>query len=54
LGINYFISKNLSLTLNAADIFSYESTEGTDSTQIGFEGINNPFNVATLGLNYRF
>jgi len=54
LGVNYFISKNLSLTLNAADIFSYESSEGSSSTQIGFEGINNPFDIATFGLNYRF
>jgi outer membrane protein len=58
LGANYFITKNISLTLSVADLakFSSTSVSGTTSneTSIGFTGVNNPFTTATFGLNYRF
>lgn len=59
LGANYFVTKNLSLTLQVANLASYASVKaGNDSavntTTIGFNGVTNPFTTPTFGLNYRF
>lgn len=55
LGANYFITNKLSLTMKAADLASYKSVNGGDDRlTAGFEGVNNPFSLASLGLNYRF
>jgi outer membrane protein len=59
LGANYFITKNLSLTLSLADLVSYASVKAGDAkavntTTVGFEGVTNPFTTPTIGLNYRF
>ena len=58
LGANYFITKNLSLTMKVADLakFSSVKTGGASSseTTIGFSGVTNPLNLGTFGLNYRF
>ena len=59
LGANYFISKNLSLTLSVADLVSYASVKAgsasaVNTTTVGFSGVTNPFTTPTFGLNYRF
>ena len=59
LGANYFVSKNLSLTLSVADLASYASVKtgsasAVNTTTVGFAGITNPFTTPTFGLNYRF
>ena len=54
LGTNYAISKKLDLTMHIADLVSYESVGGGSTISIGFTGINNPFAVATFGVNYKF
>jgi|688.fasta_scaffold917788_1 outer membrane protein len=58
-GANYFVSKNLSLTLSLANLISYTSVKtGSSSavttTAVGFSGVTNPFTTPTFGLNYRF
>jgi len=54
LGLNYFISKNLSLTFDVSSLASYSNTEGASTTSFGFDGVNNPLNAPSFGLNYRF
>jgi outer membrane protein len=55
LGANYFVTKNLSLTLSVADLASYKSVKGGDSTTtVGFDGVKNPFTTPNFGVNYRF
>jgi outer membrane protein len=59
LGANYFVSKNLSLTLSVADLVSYASVKtgsasAVNTTTVGFSGVTNPFATPTFGLNYRF
>jgi outer membrane protein len=55
LGANYFVTKNLSLTVSVADLASYKSIDGGDSTTtIGFSGVTNPFTTPSFGVNYRF
>lgn len=55
LGANYFVTKNLSLTLSVADLASYKSVKGGDNTTtIGFSGVTNPFTTPSFGVNYRF
>jgi outer membrane protein len=59
LGANYFVSKNLSLTLSVVDLASYASVKtgnasAVNTTTIGFSGVTNPFTTPTFGLNYRF
>lgn len=55
LGANYFVTKNLSLTLSVADLASFKSVKDGDSTTtIGFSGVTNPFTTPTFGVNYRF
>lgn len=58
-GANYFVSKNLSLTLSVADLISYTSVKAgsasaVNTTAVGFAGVTNPFTTPTFGLNYRF
>jgi outer membrane protein len=59
LGANYFVSKNLSLTLSVADLASYASVKtgnasAVNTTTIGFSGVTNPFTTPFFGVNYRF
>jgi hypothetical protein len=54
LGLNYFISKNLSLTFDVSRLANYTNSEGVSSTSFGFDGVNNPLNTPSFGLNYRF
>lgn len=55
LGANYFITNKLSLTMKVAELASYRAISGGDNRlAVGFEGVNNRFSLASLGLNYRF
>jgi outer membrane protein len=58
LGANYFVTKNLSLTLKLAELAKYSSVKTGDvsanETSIGFNGVTNPFTTPTFGLSYRF
>ena len=54
LGLNCSVSKRLALTMNLADLITYEKTDGVSTTTIGFTGINNPFATGKVGLLYRF
>ncbi len=54
LGANYFLTKKLGLTMNVANLISYESTSGNSVTTIGFTGVTNPFAVGTFGVIYQF
>ena len=59
LGANYFVTKNLSLTLQVANLASYASVKAgnasaVNTTTVGFNGVTNPFTTPTFGLNYRY
>jgi outer membrane protein len=54
LGVNYFVSSRLGLTMNVANLISYESADSKSTTTIGFSGINNPFATAKFGVIYKF
>lgn len=54
LGVNYFVSSRLALTMNVANLISYESADSKSTTTIGFDGINNPFATAKFGVLYKF
>ena len=54
LGANYSISSKFALTMHVADLISYENSDGSSTTTIGFEGVTNPFAVGKVGLQYRF
>lgn len=54
LGANYTITKKLDLTMNVADLITYENADSKSTTTIGFSGINNPFAVAKFGVIYKF
>ena len=54
LGTNYALTKKLGLTMNLANLISYESADGVSTTTIGFTGIDNPFATAKFGVYYSF
>ena len=54
LGINYFVTSKLCLTMNVANLISYESADSKSTTTIGFSGIDNPFATAKFGVIYKF
>jgi len=54
LGINYFVTSKLGLTMNVANLISYESADSKSTTTIGFSGIDNPFATAKFGVIYKF
>lgn len=54
LGVNYFITSKLALTMHAVDLISYESADGKSTMTIGFEGVNSPFVNSKFGLLYKF
>jgi len=54
LGTNYALTKKLGLTMNLANLISYESADGVSTTTVGFEGIDNPFATAKFGVYYSF
>jgi outer membrane protein len=54
LGANYFVTKRLGLTMDIANLISYENVDSKSTTTIGFEGVTNPFAVASFGVIYKF
>jgi outer membrane protein len=54
LGANYSVTKKLALTMNVANLISYESADSKSVTTIGFSGIDNPFATAKFGVIYKF
>lgn len=54
LGTNYFVSKNLALSVSVTDLISYTDNGPVSTFSIGFTGINNPLNAAKFGVLYRF
>ncbi|CAB4143405.1 Outer membrane protein beta-barrel [uncultured Caudovirales phage] len=54
LGVNYFVSPKLALSLNVADLVNYTSVENDRTFTIGWEGVENPFSAARFGVLYRF
>ena len=54
LGVNYFVSPKLALTLNVADIMNYTSVESNSTFSIGWNGVTNPLNATSFGVLYRF
>jgi outer membrane protein len=54
LGANYFVTKNLALSMGLANLISYQSVDSKSTFSVGFTGINNPISAAKFGLLYRF
>jgi outer membrane protein len=52
LGVNYFLTKNLALSANLGNLAGYNFK--TDSFNVGFNGIENPFNTTRFGVLYKF
>ncbi len=52
LGVNYFVTKNLALSANLANLAGYNfETEGFN---VGFDGVDNPLNATKFGVLYKF
>lgn len=54
LGVNYFISKRLALSLDVANLMTWTSQESNSEFSIGWNGVTNPFSVTKFGVLYRF
>ncbi|OQA30107.1 MAG: hypothetical protein BWY55_00954 [archaeon ADurb.Bin336] len=52
LGVNYFVTKNLALSANLANLAGYNFE--TESFNVGFGGVDNPFNAPKFGVLYKF
>jgi outer membrane protein len=54
LGVNYFVTKNLALSANLANLAGYNFE--TESFNVGFDGVENPFTNDTpkFGVLYKF
>ena len=52
LGVNYFVTKKLALSANLANLASYNFE--TESFNVGFSGVENPFNTTRFGVLYKF
>ena len=52
LGVNYFVTKNLALSANLANLAGYNFETG--SFNVGFDGVENPFNTTKFGVLYKF
>ena len=53
-GANYFVSSKLALSVNLADVVSYQSVEGSSTFNVGWSGVSNPLNAAQFGVLYKF
>jgi outer membrane protein len=52
LGVNYFLTKNLALSANLANLAGYNfETEGFN---VGFDKVTNPFTTPKFGVLYKF
>jgi outer membrane protein len=54
LGLNYFVSSKLALTLHVADLVDYTDMNSTSKFSIGWQGVTNPFSASKFGVLYRF
>jgi outer membrane protein len=54
LGANYFVSNRLALTMNVADLVNYSKVEDASTFTVGFNGVTNPFSLASFGVLYKF
>ena len=54
LGLNYFVSSKLALTLHVADLVDYTDNKSTSTFSLGWQGVTNPFSASKFGLLYRF
>ncbi len=54
LGLNYFVSSKLALTLHVADLVDYSDLESSSKFSIGWQGVTNPFSASKFGVLYRF
>lgn len=54
LGLNYFVSSKLALTLHVADLVDYTDNKSTSTFSIGWQGVTNPFSASKFGVLYRF
>ena len=54
LGLNYFVSSKLALTLHVADLVDYSDLESTSKFSLGWQGVTNPFSSSKFGVLYRF
>jgi outer membrane protein len=54
LGINYFVSPKLALTLNVANLVDYTSIKSNSTFNIGWEGVTNPLSTSKFGVLYKF
>jgi len=54
LGANYFVTKNLALSANLAQLVFYNVGDGVSNFGIGFTGVNNPISAAKFGVLYKF
>jgi outer membrane protein len=52
LGVNYFVTKNLALSANLANLAGYNFE--TEAFNVGFDGVENPFNASKFGVLYKF
>lgn len=52
LGVNYFVTKDLALSANLANLAGYNFE--TESFNVGFDGVNNPLTEAKFGVLYKF
>ena len=50
--VNYFVTKNLALSANLANLAGYNFE--TESFNVGFGGVDNPFNAPKFGVLYKF
>jgi len=54
LGLNYFVSPKLALTLHVADLVDYSDNKTTSTFSVGWQGVTNPFSASKFGVLYRF
>ena len=54
LGVNYFVSPKLALSMHVADLMNYTSVESNSTFTIGWTGVNNPLSASKFGVLYRF
>lgn len=53
-GANYFVTKNLALSMGLARLMDYTDNGSTSTFSIGFQGVNNPLSATSFGVLYRF
>jgi outer membrane protein len=54
LGLNYFVSSKLALTLHVADLVDYTDSKSMSTFSLGWQGVTNPFSASKFGVLYRF